>query len=426
MLEAGVVRVLTPYDRTHFFIDRGRPRGVNYELFTRFEEALNAGRREKAVKVIFIPVPFDRLIPALEAGEGDVAVGSLTITPERSARVDFTRPLATGVKQIVVSGPDAAPITGFESLPGRAVHVMRGSSYAEYLREWNDQLVASGNPAVNVVELGDDLVTEDILEMVSAGLLDVTVVDEHLADLWAQVLPGLRLHRDLAIDVSGEIAWAIRRNSPQLRDRLNAFAAESRQGTLLGNILIKRYYESTKWVTDPTSPAERERLDRYVAFFKRYCTEYDFDWLLIAAQSYQESQLNPDIVSHAGAVGLMQLLPATAKDMGETNLRDPESNIRAGVKYMDWIRRNFFDDPALDPAVKVDFALASYNAGPSRVRRWRETARERGMPDRWFGSVERIALEEVGPEPVRYVANINKYYVAYSLALEIVSTRAGE
>ncbi|MHC4909056.1 MAG: transglycosylase SLT domain-containing protein, partial [Planctomycetota bacterium] len=145
-----------------------------------------------------------------------------------------------------------------------------------------------------------------------------------------------------------------------------------------------------------------------------------------AAQSYQESQLNPDIVSHAGAVGLMQLLPATAKDMGETNLRDPESNIRAGVKYMDWIRRNFFDDPALDPAVKVDFALASCNAGPSRVRRWRETARERGMPDRWFGSVERIALEEVGPEPVRYVANINKYYVAYSLALEIVSTRAGE
>jgi len=279
---------------------------------------------------------------------------------------------------------------------------------------------------VDVVELGDDLVTEDILEMVSAGTLDITIVDEPLAEVWAEVLPALTLHRDIAIDAAGAHAWAVRNGSPRLMERLNAFAAEARKGTLLGNVLLKRYYGSTKWVTNPTSPRDRARLNQYIGYFRQYAGEYDFDWLLIAAQSYQESQLDPNTVSHAGAVGLMQLLPSTARDMGETNLRDPESNIRAGVKYMDWIRRNFFDDPDLDPSIKADFALASYNAGPSRVRRWREEAAARGMPDRWFGSVERIALEDVGPEPVRYVANINKYYVAYSLALEIITTRAGE
>ena len=303
---------------------------------------------------------------------------------------------------------------------------MRGSSYAEYLREWNEDLAAAGHPPVEVVELGDDLVTEDILEMVSAGSLDITVVDEPLARVWAEVLPGLTLHPEIVIDSDGKTAWAVRKGSPQLRTRLDAFASEARKGTLLGNVLLKRYYRSTKWVTDPTSPADRARLDRYIGYFRHYAGEYDFDWLLIAAQSYQESQLDPNTVSHAGAVGLMQLLPSTARDMGETNLRDPESNIRAGVKYMDWIRRNFFDDPDLDPSIKADFALASYNAGPSRVRRWRQEAASRGMPDRWFGSVERIALEDVGPEPVRYVANINKYYVAYSLAMEIITTRARE
>jgi len=150
---------------------------------------------------------------------------------------------------------------------------------------------------------------------------------------------------------------------------------------------------------------------------------------MIAAQAFQESRLDPTTVSPAGAVGLMQLLPSTAADMGVTELRDPERSLYAGIKYMDWLRRTQFDEPQLSAEAQLDFCLAAYNAGATRVRRWRAAAPGRGLdPDLWFGNVELLALEDVGIEPVHYVGNINKYYILFAMSLDSIelSKRARE
>jgi len=184
-------------------------------------------------------------------------------------------------------------------------------------------------------------------------------------------------------------------------------------------VLFQRYFADTRWIRDPTPDLGASKLGPFLEPLQRLSAQYGFDWLLIAAQAYQESQLDPDARSRSGAQGLMQLLPATAKDMGFDDVSGPEDNLHAGIKYMAWLRDTYFDGPELSEPVRVDFALAAYNAGPGRVRRWRSEAPQRGAdPDRWFGEVENLALEDVGLEPVRYVANVNKYFVILTRLLD--------
>jgi membrane-bound lytic murein transglycosylase MltF len=206
-----------------------------------------------------------------------------------------------------------------------------------------------------------------------------------------------------------------------LREKLNAFVREHRRGTLLGNVLFRRYFANTRWIRNPLGPDERARLDRYDELFQKHADRYDFDWLKIAAQAYQESGFDSSAISRSGAIGLMQLLPSTAADpnVGIPDISDDDSNVHAGVRYMAFLRDRYVAGPHLKPAARFDLTLASYNLGPNRVRRLRNEAARRGLdPDRWFDNVEVVALDRVGREPVRYVANINKYFVAYSLALE--------
>jgi membrane-bound lytic murein transglycosylase MltF len=204
----------------------------------------------------------------------------------------------------------------------------------------------------------------------------------------------------------------VRRENPELKRELDAFLLSSRKGTSTGNILFKRYFQDTKWIEAPDLDLHSGSLGAILEPLQRIAEQHGFDWRLIAAQAYQESRLDPAARSRSGAIGLMQLLPSTAKDMGFDDVSSPEDNLQAGIRYMAWLRDTYFSDTALPEEVRVDFALAAYNAGPGRVRRWRLEAAELGIdPDRWFGGVENLALERVGFEPVRYVANINKYFV---------------
>ena len=208
---------------------------------------------------------------------------------------------------------------------------------------------------------------------------------------------------------------------------LNEFVKLNRKGTLLGNILFKRYYRNRKWIDNPMSEEDRSRLDRFSFLFRKYADRYGFDWLGIAALAFQESRLDPTAKSAAGAVGLMQVQPRTAESLGISDIDNVENNIHAGVKYLDWLRRNYFDDPALGPVATLDFVLASYNAGPNRVRRLRRKAAQSGYdPDLWFHNVERVALSDIGQETVRYVANVNKYYFAFRMSRDILERRAKE
>jgi membrane-bound lytic murein transglycosylase MltF len=421
--ERRFVRVLVSYGRTNFFHDGGRPRGFEVEMMQAWEKRFNEGASTyDRVKIVFIPTPFERLLDDLTAGKGDVVAAGMTVTPERAARAAFTDPYISQVQEVLVTNRSVGNLTADGDLSGRRVVVRAGSSYFDHLTELNrDQ-----GGTIEIVEADPRLVTEDLLEMVNAGAIEATVADHHVAEAWAEVLPEIRLHEDLAVHAGGEIAWAVRRQNPELLVELNAFVGGHKKGSLLGNILLKRYFAKSEWIKNPLADSERAKLEELITLFQKYGEQFDLDWLALAAQAYQESGLDQGRKSAAGALGVMQLLPSTAADkwVQVSDIHLLENNIHAGAKYLAFLRDRYFDDPAIERSARVDFAWAAYNAGPARVRGLRRKAEERGLdPNRWFANVERIAAEEIGRETVDYVANINKYYLAYRLQYEAYRQR---
>ena len=396
MIERRVIRVLTVSNPVLYSIDQGhREIGITYEAMRAFEKQLNqtAGRKMLPVHLIFLPVARDELIPRLLAGHGDIAAATLTITPERSKRVDFSDPFAENVSEILVTGPSSPPVASLEDLAGREVYVRPSSSYAEHLRALSERFVAEGRPAITIDPADELLEDGDVLEMVSSGLVPATVVDDFMAQLWSQILPDLQLHPEVAVASGSRIAWAFRKGSPKLAAEVDRFVKAHRQGTLAGNVLINRYLKSTKWVRNARSQEDIARFRRMADLFRKYADRYDFDWLLMAAQGYQESGLDQSKRSPTGAIGVMQVMPATAREeaIGIPDIEKLESNIQAGIKYDRWIADHYFNEPGLDPAQGALFALAAYNAGPNRIARLREKTAEAGLdPDRWFNNVEVI------------------------------------
>ena len=418
MVSRRVIRAGVPFNRTFFFIDQGTPRGMSYEYLTVFEQELNKKRKMKNlnVHVVLLPMPRDALLPALQAGRIDLVVAQLTVTPARQQIVDFTQPTRTDVSEIVVTAPGAPPITSVEDLSGREVFVRRSSSYFESLLALNKRLAASGKPPVDIRSASESLEDDDLLEMVNAGLIPATVVDNYLAEFWKQVFPELKVYDGISLRTGGTLAVAIRKHSPELAAELNGFIAKQGLGSTFGAILNKRYLQSTKFVKNATSEAERKKFAALVELFRRYGDKYKFDYLLMAAQGYQESRLDQNAKSAVGAIGVMQLMPATGREQKVGDVRKIEPNVHAGVKYMRFIRDSFFENEPMDDLNKGLFTFAAYNAGPGRIRQLRKEAAERGLdPNVWFGSVERIASERIGRETVTYVSNIYKYYVAYKL-----------
>jgi membrane-bound lytic murein transglycosylase MltF len=218
---------------------------------------------------------------------------------------------------------------------------------------------------------------------------------------------------------------AIRKNSPLLKAELNAFLAKNGLGTALGNMIEKRYLVNTSFAKEATSEAERKKFLALAGFFKKYSEQYRVDYLLMAAQGYQESGLDQNAKSKVGAIGVMQVMPATGKELKVGDIRQVDANIHAGVKYMRFMVDQYFKDEPMDNLNKGLFAFASYNAGPGRIRQLRKEAEKRGLdPNVWFGNVEQIASERMGRETVTYVSNIYKYYVAYKLVAEERARRA--
>ncbi len=430
MVERGVVRALVVYSLGQYFLDGATQRGVTYEALTEFEAFLNQrlGRRPVKVAVLIIPVQRDELFPALERGLGDIAAANLTITKSRLEKVDFSKPLLTGVSELVVTGPAADTLRSLDDLAGREIHVRRSSSYWRSLEKLNEGFRSTGLKPVEVVPAEEFLEDEDLLEMVNAGLLPAIVVDSHKALFWAQIFGNITVHEELAVRTGGEIGWAFRKNSPQLAEVVNAYVAKHKKGTLLGNIVLKRYLENTSWTKNALAEKDHNRFESTVEIFRKYGEMYDFDHLMLAALAYQESGLDQSARSRAGAIGVMQLLPSTAADpnVGIPDITNIENNIHAGTKYLRFIRDRYFSDPAMDPLNQTLFTFAAYNAGPARVQALRDEAARTGLDaNEWFGSVEHVAAKRVGRETVQYVSNIGKYWVAYRLASRHMEIRRG-
>lgn len=418
MVADGNVRMLVPYNHTHYFIQDGRPRGATFELGEQFEKFLrkNYETPSTGVDIVYVPVARDELIDHLVAGHGDIAAAMLSVTPARLKQVDFSPPLWSGVHEYVVTGPGVQPLLGFEQLSGLKVWVRASSSYAESLRAVDAELARRGKQPVDVHDLDERLETEDALQMVEGGLYHATVADEPLARLWADIFPNLVVHDELPLRDDVEISWAFRKDSPEMAEALQRFVPTIKKGTLLGNVIAKRYLRTNKWARNALSGDEASRFHATIDLFEEYGGRYEFEELLLAAQGYQESGLDQSKRSRAGAIGVMQLLPSTARsrEVGIPDIEKIEPNIHAGAKYMRWIADTFFADEAIDELNRHLFALAAYNAGPSRVSRLRRESAAKGYdPNEWFGNVEVVVRQQVGMEPVTYVRNVYKYYLAY-------------
>ena len=421
MIRRRVVRVLVPYSKTQYFIEKGVQRGLAYEMGKKFEDDLNAQRKtgNLRVHVVFIPVSRDQLIPDLVTGRGDIAAASLTVTPAREKIVDFAAPTFKDVSEIVVTGPRSPAITSVDDLSGQEVFVRPSSAYQESLVALNQRFRSQGKKEVVLKPAPESLEDEDLLEMVNAGLVKVIVVDSYLAAFWKQVFPQIVLHPDVAVRTGAQIAPAIRKDSPQLKAALDAFVKKHGAGTAFGNLLLRRYLKNTTFAKSATADADMKRFQSVVELFRRYGEKYELDFLLMLAQGYQESGLDQGIKSPVGALGVMQVMPATGKELQVGDISQLEPNIHAGVKYMRFMMDRYYKDAPMTRHHKGLFTFASYNAGPARVQNLRAEAAKRGLnPNVWFNNVEVVAAERIGRETVQYVANIYKYYLAYTLLTE--------
>jgi membrane-bound lytic murein transglycosylase MltF len=420
MIKRRVIRVLVPHSKTLYFVEAGQPRGVAYEAFKAFEDQINKQHGALKVNVVFFPTTREKLVPDLLAGLGDVIAAGFTITPERDKLIDFAIPSTTKpVSELVVTGPQSPQLASLDDLAGKEVFVRKSSSYWEHLEQLNARFKKEGKAAIVLRPAPEDLEDEDLLEMLNAGLFGIAVADDYKLEIWAKVFPKIKVRPDLAVSTGGELAWAFRPNSPQLKTALDAFLKTHRQGTTFGNTLLKRYLGSTKFVLNARSPEEIKKFQSVVDLFRKYAGKYDVDFLLMLAQGYQESRLDQKVKSQVGAVGVMQVMPATGKDLAVGDISQLEPNIHAGVKYMRFMIDRYYKDEPMTPLNKGLMTFASYNAGPARVRQLRQEAGRRGLdPNVWFNNVEVVAADKIGAETVTYVANIYKYYITYKLVVE--------
>ena len=421
MIERRLIRVLTTYSKTSYFIDQGTPRGLVPEVFKLFEDDLNKRLKNKHVRVqvVVVPVAHDELVPALLEGRGDIVAAGKLISAWRKEQVDFTNPTRSGISVIAVSGPGVSPINSVQDLAGREIYLRPSDAPKAAVDRFNADLDKAGKAPVRIRPAPEVLADEDMIEMVSAGLVPVTLVEDHIAEFWQQVFPNIVLNKAAAVRTDGETGMMVRKGSPKLLEELNAFIARYPQGSLTRNVLLEKYLKSIKYAKPATAEADMKRFREVVELMKKYSSQYDMDYLLMAAQGYQESGLDHTRKSHVGAVGVMQVMPKTGAEQKVGDVRQLEPNIHAGVKYMRFMIDRYYANEPMDALNKALFAFASYNAGPARIRQLREKASARGLdPNKWFNNVEIVAAESIGRETVQYVSNIYKYYLAYQMTVE--------
>ena len=423
--ERGRLRMLTRNNPLTYFIHRGRQVGFEYELVKEF-----AARHDMRLDIV-IPDSHADLLTYLNEGKGDLVAAAMTITGPRQELAAFSRPY-NKVDELVVVRADQDSITSLGDLAGRTLHVRRSSSFYTTLKALEDSI------GLKVVAVSDTVETEEILAGVEEGRYDITLSDSNLLDV--EIAYGRRLKAAFSIKPT-VLGWAVRKGNPELLAALDQYVQEERGG-LLFNMMKKRYFKNRRTIAKAKDSLRVDlsgRLSPFDDLVKKYARRYGQDWRLITAQMYQESKFDPQATSWVGALGLMQIMPETGRDLGFDDLRDPEQNIHAGAKYMHQLVKRF--DPALPMEERVRLALASYNVGYGHVLDARQLAREKGWnPDKWFGHVERAMKLLAKPayykrarygfcrggQPVHYVRNVQSMYDAYVGMLSLARSGSGD
>lgn len=428
ILERGTLRILTTCSRTNFYFLDGQGHGFEFRLLKEFVDYLSTGHPSGQVRLIaqFIPLPPQDLVPALLDGRGDLVAADLHIARGCRTGASYTEPYLTGVNQVLISHVSQTGLDRAEDLSGRTVHVAGSTGCQAALARFSRSLVQKGLEPVDIRQVDPSLTIEDVLELVSAGVYQLTVADSHIAGPWAKVSDSLRLHERITFAEDVAIGLLVRENNDKLKGSLNDFLLKHKKGTRMGNIYFRRYVQQSPTFGRSLNDEGLWSFAGHADLFKEYGRRYGIDWLLIGAVAYQESRLNHNSLSEKGAYGIMQVMPVLAKEqrIGIKDLRALENNIHAGVKYLHLLMTQYFQDSGISERDRLLFALAAYNAGPKAVQRARKEADRRGLnQDEWFNQVELCILDMIGRETVNYVRQVNKRYVSYALALQTLEAR---
>jgi len=419
MLERHQIRVLVVPSRSTYFLDKkGQPRGIDYELLKGWEKILNKGRKKgtSPITLIFIPVTLEELGDALLEGRGDIA-GITLLTPARANEFAYATPIFNNISEVVVTARNGPSISSLEDLSGQEVHVVSGSAQMESMTALNERLKKQGLAPIKVVQAEPYVAHENLLEMIHGGMIPAGVVPDAVAKLWVRVFKDLVIHEKIPVTSGMKAAWAVRKENPRLLAKLNdAIASVLKKNKRAFERDFNQYFKTTRWIDNPFVKSSKFELSSH---FEREAATFGMDWLQLMAQGFQESTLNQKAKSPYGAVGIMQVLPSTAEWLGVMNYAEVEGNIHVGAKYMARLMKRYAKVPEITEDNRFFFALAAYNAGPGRVRKYRKRAPKLGYDsNKWFGNVERVALRSNNLETVMYVRNILNYTMAYKSAYE--------
>ena len=411
--ERGVLRVITVNGPSTYFLWRGNLVGFDYEFVKQF-----ATEQELRVRMV-VASTMDQVLPWLAEGRGDlVAVG---LGPEAvSAISGLSRTsVVHDVRPVVLAQADDAPISEASDLAGRSVVMRASSPYLTAVDALRDSV------SFSLESLTTPISTSRLVDGVADGTYDLTILPSQLADL--ELASRDDVVSALRVEEAEGLAWVVRDDQPQLLGALDEYLAHESQ-RFLYNVLVRKYFRrDTRIITEEAYDPAADGLSPFDEIAQKYSAQYEFDWRAITAQMYVESRFDPEAVSSFGATGLMQVMPATALEVGLTRLTDPDEGLHAGVKYMEWVRARF-EQEEMDLPDRLAFALASYNAGYGHVSDARQVAELMGLDrNRWFENVElamlRLSDPEVyrtlphgysrGSEPVNYVRKITDLAALY-------------
>ena len=408
ILKDGKLRVSTTYSSTSYFLYRGETLGFEYEMLSRFAKHL-----EVELEIV-VATDIDSLIPNLNVGKVDLMGHGLTITKNRQQQVAFSESIYLTHQVLVQRKPenwrkmklheiDEYLIRDAVELEGKTISVRAKTSYYERLKNLSEEIGAS----ITIEKLDGSLTTDEIVGMVADGKIKYTISDENLASLLAASYPILDVR--VPVGLSQKSAWAARKNSPKLLNELDSWLIDFKK-TADYNVIYKKYFKNKrsfkKRVKSDFYSLKTNSISKYDDLVKKESEKLDWDWRLVSALIYQESQFEVHAKSWVGAGGLMQMMPATAEEMGVKNRFDPEDNLAGGTKYLKVLYDRF--DEIIDNEQRIKFTMASYNCGYSHVLDAQRLAKENGLEYlKWDDNVAEMIVALSSPK------NYNKAFIKY-------------
>jgi len=394
--EYGALKVVTEYNSISYFLYRGQPLGFQYEMLQELANHMNLPLE------VSVSNDLGRNFSDLQEGQVDLIAMNLTITSDRKREVAFTEPLLQ-TRQVLVQRKqqEAALIRNQLDLEGKEVYVQEGSVYEARLQTLSNEI----GGGINIREV--NLESEHLIQRVALGEIDYTVCDENVGLVNATYFPQLDV--GTAISFPQHVAWAVHHRSDSLKKVIDQWITDYRKTDKYA-ILYHKYFNnrhSYRSIHSEFYTLGSGKISPFDVEIRKESKRIDWDWRLFASLVYQESRFNPDAVSWAGAFGLMQLMPVTAKSYGITIDSSPQEQIRAGASFIKWLDDRF-KDVIIDPEERVKFVLASYNIGLGHIQDARRLATEyESDPNIWFGSVDQWLLKK--SEPEYYTSNVVRH-----------------